>query len=60
MGKSTRRAVEAAMKVLDYVPSSAARTLRSNRSGIIQDGDGGMLNNLLAGLSRCDTSLSAG
>jgi LacI family transcriptional regulator len=35
VGKSTREAVEAAMGLLDYVPSSAARTLRSNRSGII-------------------------
>lgn len=35
VGKGTREAVEAAMGVLDYVPSSAARTLRSNRSGLI-------------------------
>lgn len=31
----TRRAVEAAMVQLGYVPSTAARTMRSNRSGLV-------------------------
>lgn len=35
VGKDTRKAVQEAIGVLDYVPSSAARTLRSNRSGLI-------------------------
>jgi LacI family transcriptional regulator len=35
VNKETRRAVEAAMTSLGYVPSSAARTMRSNRSGLV-------------------------
>ena len=35
VGKSTRKAVERAIADLGYVPSSAARTMRSNRSGLI-------------------------
>lgn len=35
VNKETRRAVEDAMATLDYVPSSAARTMRSNRSGLV-------------------------
>ncbi len=35
VGKSTREAVEAAMAQLDYVPSNAARMMRSQRSGLI-------------------------
>lgn len=35
VGKDTRKAVQDAMNLLDYVPSYAARTLRSNRSGLI-------------------------
>lgn len=35
VGKKTRDAVEAAMAALGYVPSSAARMMRSNRSGLI-------------------------
>src|SRR5688572_16209502 len=35
VGKETRDAVEAAMASLDYVPSNAARMMRSNRSGLI-------------------------
>lgn len=35
VGKSTREAVEAAMAQLGYVPSNAARMMRSNRSGLI-------------------------
>lgn len=35
VGKGTRDAVEAAMALLDYVPSNAARMMRSNRSGLI-------------------------
>lgn len=35
VGKQTREAVEAAMTELGYVPSSAARMMRSNRSGLI-------------------------
>ncbi|MCT9000209.1 LacI family DNA-binding transcriptional regulator [Chelativorans intermedius] len=35
VGRETRRAVEKAMAELGYVPSSAARTMRSNRSGLI-------------------------
>lgn len=35
VGKDTRQAVEAAIAELGYVPSSAARTMRSNRSGLI-------------------------
>jgi len=35
VGEQTRRAVEAAMQSLNYVPSNAARTMRSQRSGLI-------------------------
>ena len=35
VGKDTRDAVTAAMAALGYVPSSAARMMRSNRSGLI-------------------------
>lgn len=35
VGKETRDAVNAAMAALGYVPSSAARMMRSNRSGLI-------------------------
>ncbi|MFK8081855.1 MAG: LacI family DNA-binding transcriptional regulator [Granulosicoccus sp.] len=42
--ESTVAAVTAAMTKLDYVPSSAARTMRSNRSGLI-----GVVTNVLAG-----------
>ena len=35
VGKETRETVEAAIAKLGYVPSSAARTMRSNRSGLI-------------------------
>ena len=35
VGRETRDAVEAAMASLGYVPSSAARMMRSNRSGLI-------------------------
>lgn len=35
VGKKTRQAVEKAMAELGYVPSSAARTMRSHRSGLI-------------------------
>ena len=35
VGKSTRETVERAMADLGYVPSSAARTMRSNRSGLV-------------------------
>jgi len=43
--ESTRLAVSKAMEELDYVPSSAARTLRSNRSGLV-----GLVTNALAGV----------
>ncbi|RYG55674.1 MAG: LacI family transcriptional regulator, partial [Alphaproteobacteria bacterium] len=33
VNEKTREAVEAAMASLNYVPSSAARTMRSQRSG---------------------------
>lgn len=42
--ESTAAAVAAAMKKLNYVPSSAARTMRSNRSGLI-----GVVTNVLSG-----------
>ena len=35
VGRDTRKAVEAAMSDLGYVPSNAARMMRSNRSGLI-------------------------
>ena len=35
VSKETREAVEAAMSTLGYVPSSAARAMRSNRSGLV-------------------------
>ncbi len=35
VGQRTREDVEAAMATLGYVPSSAARALRSNRSGLV-------------------------
>ena len=35
VGVKTRKAVERAMSELGYVPSSAARTMRSNKSGLI-------------------------
>lgn len=35
VGKETREAVEAAMAALGYVPSNAARMMRSSRSGLI-------------------------
>lgn len=35
VGKKTRAAVERAMGALDYSPSFAARTMRSNRSGLV-------------------------
>ncbi len=35
VGQKTRTAVEAAIAELGYVPSSAARTMRSNRSGLV-------------------------
>ena len=35
VGAGTREAVEKAMRELGYVPSSAARMMRSNRSGIV-------------------------
>ena len=35
VGKATRESVETAMRDLGYVPSSAARALRSSRSGLI-------------------------
>ncbi len=35
VGRETRRAVEAAMAELGYVPSNAARMMRSNKSGLI-------------------------
>jgi LacI family transcriptional regulator len=35
VNRETRKAVEAAISQLNYVPSSAARTMRSNRSGLI-------------------------
>ena len=35
VGPETRKAVEAAMAELGYVPSNAARMMRSNRSGLI-------------------------
>jgi LacI family transcriptional regulator len=35
VNKETRRAVEDAMSTLGYVPSSAARSMRSNRSGLV-------------------------
>lgn len=35
VSKETREAVEAAMTSLGYVPSSAARAMRSNRSGLV-------------------------
>lgn len=35
VGRQTREAVERAMADLGYVPSSAARTMRSNRSGLV-------------------------
>lgn len=35
VGASTRKAVEQAMRELGYVPSNAARMMRSNRSGLI-------------------------
>lgn len=35
VNRATREAVEQAMLALNYVPSSAARTMRSQRSGLI-------------------------
>jgi LacI family transcriptional regulator len=35
VGFATRAAVEAAMAALDYVPSNAARAMRSSRSGLV-------------------------
>lgn len=35
VGRETREAVERAIAELGYVPSSAARTMRSNRSGLV-------------------------
>ena len=35
VGKDTREAVEKAMAQLGYVPSNAARMMRSNKSGLI-------------------------
>jgi LacI family transcriptional regulator len=35
VGSGTRQAVESAMADLDYVPSNAARMMRSNKSGLI-------------------------
>ena len=35
VGKSTRASVESAIQTLGYVPSNAARSMRSNRSGLI-------------------------
>ncbi|MEM8786685.1 MAG: LacI family DNA-binding transcriptional regulator [Pseudomonadota bacterium] len=35
VAQTTRRAVEAAIEQLGYVPSYAARTMRSNRSGLV-------------------------
>lgn len=35
VGPKTREAVEAAMRQLGYVPSNAARMMRSNRSGLV-------------------------
>ena len=35
VGRETRKAVERAIADLGYVPSSAARTMRSNRSGLV-------------------------
>lgn len=35
VGKETREAVEAAIQELGYVPSNAARMMRSNRSGLV-------------------------
>ena len=35
VGRKTRESVEKAMAALGYVPSSAARALRSNRSGLV-------------------------
>lgn len=35
VSESTRRVVEAAMERLAYVPSNAARTMRSNRTGLV-------------------------
>lgn len=35
VGRETREAVEAAMAALGYVPSNAARMMRSNKSGLI-------------------------
>ncbi len=35
VGEKTRKAVESAMSELGYVPSNAARMMRSNRSGLI-------------------------
>jgi LacI family transcriptional regulator len=54
VGKATRESVEAAMNALGYVPSSAARALRSARSGLIGVVSGAISdtdeNPLLAGL----------
>lgn len=35
VGRETRQLVEAAIRKLDYVPSNAARMMRSNKSGLI-------------------------
>lgn len=35
VGQSTRRSVEAAIRQLGYVPSKAARMMRSNKSGLV-------------------------
>ncbi len=54
VGKATRESVEAAMQALGYVPSSAARALRSAKSGLIGVVSGAISytddNPLLAGL----------
>lgn len=42
VSKSTRAAVEAAMSQLSYVPSFAARSMRSNRSGLVGLVSGGI------------------
>ncbi|WP_404404019.1 LacI family DNA-binding transcriptional regulator [Pelagibacterium halotolerans] len=45
VGVRTRKSVQAAMKSLGYVPSSAARSMRSNKSGLIGLITGAITNN---------------
>ena len=60
VSEKTRKAVAAAMDALGYVPSHAARSMKSNRSGLIGLITGDMVGSLLPMLRRTTLHMITG